>query len=58
MKFMGRKVVVEYRYDSKEEAERHAKMMAHDGWKKEAVGHVLIPHFRSYSKREKEGAYL
>lgn len=58
MKILGRKTVIEYKYDSKEEAERHEKIMEKQGWQKEAVSHLLIPHFRSYSQRHKVGSFL
>lgn len=58
MKFVGRKTVVEYRYDSPEEAKLHEATMKADGWNVEAVGHLLIPNFRSYSRRHQEGAFL
>ncbi|WP_180827320.1 hypothetical protein [Bacillus sp. UMB0728] len=58
MKVLGRKTVVEYQYESQKEAERHEKEMLSKGWNKEATGHIFIKHFRSYSQRHREGAYL
>lgn len=58
MKILARKTVLEYKYESKEEADRHEKIMLNQGWQREAVGHLLIPNFRSYSQRHKEGSFL
>lgn len=58
MKKLGRKTVEEYRYDSKAEADRHEEEMKRQGWKVEAVGHIFIQNYRSYSIRHKEGAFL
>lgn len=58
LKKLGKKTVIEYRYDSKEEADRHAEEMKRQGWQVEAVGSLFIPNYRSYSIRHKEGAFL
>jgi hypothetical protein len=58
MKQLAFKTVVEYKYDSLEEAKRHEEMMFRDGWKREAIGHIFITNFRSYSKRHNVGAYF
>jgi hypothetical protein len=58
MKILGKKTVIEYVYDSKEEAILHEEIMKKDGWQCEVVGHFMIPNFKSYSKRHKEGAFL
>lgn len=58
MKLLARKTVLEYKYENEEEAKRHEEVMKNQGWQREAVGHLLIPNFRSYSQRHKEGAFL
>lgn len=58
MKYICTKTVVEYRYESEEEATEHEKVMKIDGWSVESYRHYLIKHFRSYSQTHREGAFL
>ncbi len=58
MKILGRKTVIEYMYDSKEEAEEHEEEMRRKGWSREAIIHFLVPNYRSYSKTIERGTFL
>lgn len=58
LKQLCTKTVIEYKYDSYDEAERHEKLMKSQGWKIESDKNYFVTIFRSYYKQHKDGAFL
>lgn len=58
MKLINQKTVMQYMYESEDEAFRHEEQMKRDGWRLEHGFIFSNPKIRSYSKSQKIGSYL
>jgi hypothetical protein len=55
---IGRKTVLDYKFESEEEAKKHDEYMIQEGWQVISKEHYFIKNFRRYSRNILKGDFL